>query len=377
MKVPFCKPVFDNAMAQAAQRALTTEFFVGGDSVAKFEEAFAGYCGVDYAVAVSSGTHALQFAMLALGIGAGDKVITTPMTFIATANAVLHAGATPVFCDINDQCGLDPAVLEDKLDEDVKGIMPVHLYGRPCEMDELMVVAEKHKLFVIEDACQAHGAEYKGRKAGSIGDVGCFSFYSTKNLTVCGDGGMVVTDDEHIAAHVRKLRNCGRKSQYEHDMLGYTSRLNTVNAAIGLEQLKYLDEWIAKRRRNAELYRRLLQDVPCIELLPPERDTKSVYHLFAIRSKRRDALKDFLAQNGIGCGTHYPVPVHLQPLYKELYVYKGGEFPRAESHANDVLTLPMFPCLKAEEIKYVCSKIEGYLETADGDRTTGPTKRRP
>ncbi|PIV69155.1 MAG: hypothetical protein COS08_05290 [Euryarchaeota archaeon CG01_land_8_20_14_3_00_38_12] len=358
MKIPPCKPVFDKDMEKAAINALRNEFFVLGESVFKFEEEFAKYCNTDYAVAVSSGTAALHLSLIALGIKNGDKILTTPMSFIATSNAVIHANATPVFSDIDETWNIDPKKIMMK--EGVKCIIPVHLYGRPCNMDEILETAEKNKIFVIEDACQAHGAEYKNRKAGSIGDIGCFSFYSTKNMIVCGDGGMVTTNDKNVAEIIRKLRDCGRKSSYEHDVIGYTARLNTVNAAIGIEQLKKLDGWIKKRRENAEFYRRLLSNIEEITLPVPEKDIKSVYHLFVIRAKRRDKLKEFLKKNEIFCGIHYQIPIHLQPIYRELYKYKGGEFPESEKHAEKCLSLPMFPDLKKNEIEYVCDRIKEF-----------------
>lgn len=358
MKIPLCKPVFDKDMERAAVNALRNEFFILGESVYKFEENFAKYCNTDYAVAVSSGTAALHLSLIALGIKNGDKILTTPMSFIATSNAVIHANATPVFSDIDETWNIDPKKIRIK--DGMKGIIPVHLYGRPCNMDEILEIAEKNKIFVIEDACQAHGADYKGRKVGGIGDVGCFSFYSTKDMTVGGDGGMVTTNNEKVAEIVRKLRHCGRKSSYEHDMIGYTARLNTVNAAIGIEQLKKLDNWIEKRRKNAELYRKLLSGVKEISLRIPENDKKDVHYVFVIRVKKRDELKEFLKKNGISCGIHYQIPIHLQPIYRELYGYTGGEFPESEKHAEECLSLPMFPDLKENEIRYVCDKIKEF-----------------
>lgn len=357
MKIPPCKPVFDKDMEKAAINALRNEFFVLGESVFKFEEMFAKYCNTDYAVAVSSGTAALHLSLIALGIKNGDKILTTPMSFIATSNAVIHANATPVFSDIDETWNIDPKKIRIN---GIKGIIPVHLYGRPCNMDEILETAEKNKIFVIEDACQAHGAEYKNRKIGSMGDIGCFSFYSTKNMTVCGDGGMVTTNNENVAEIIRKLRDCGRKSSYEHDVIGYTARLNTVNAAIGIEQLKKLDGWVKKRRENAEFYRRLLSNIEETTLPVPEKNIKSVYHLFVIRAKRRNELKEFLKKEGITCGIHYQIPIHLQPIYRKLYGYKGGGFPESEKHAEECLSLPMFPDLKKNEIEYVCDRIKEF-----------------
>ena len=360
VKIPFCKPVFNKEMEEAAVNALRNERFVLGESVQKFEEEFAKYCNTDHAISTSSGTNALQLALLASGVKKDQQVLTTPTSFIATANCILHAGATPIFCDIDDTYNLDPNKIIDRLTPKTKGIMPVHLYGYPCDMDGILDAANKFDLFVIEDACQAHGALYKGKKVGSLGDIGCFSFYSTKNMTVCGDGGMIVTNNESIAKEIEKLRNCGRATWNEMDVVGYTARLNTANAAIGIIQLKNLDEWNEKRRKNADIYINKLQNIGDIILPPKEVDVKSVYHLFVIKARHRDELKIWLESNGISCGIYYPIPIHLQPIYKRLYGYRGGEYPISEKHSEEVLSLPMFPDLTKEEIEYVCEKIEEF-----------------
>jgi dTDP-4-amino-4,6-dideoxygalactose transaminase len=362
VKIPFCKPVFNKEMEDATVNALRNERFVLGESVQKFEEAFAKYCGTDYAVSTSSGTNALHLALLASGVKKDQQVLTTPTSFIATANSILHAGATPIFCDIDDTYNLDPNKIIDRLTPKTKGIMPVHLYGYPCDMDGILDAANKFDLFVIEDACQAHGASYKGKKVGSLGDIGCFSFYSTKNMTVCGDGGMIVTNNESIAKEIEKLRTCGRATGNEMNVIGYTARLNTANAAIGIIQLKNLDEWNEKRRKNADIYINKLQNIGDIILPPKEVDVKSVYHLFVIKARHRDELKIWLESNGISCGIYYPIPIHLQPIYKKLYGYRGGEYPISEKHSEEVLSLPMFPDLTKEEIEYVCEKIEEFYD---------------
>jgi len=363
MNVPWCKPIFDKDMKNAAINALQNEKFVLGESVSKFEEKFAEYCGTDFAISTNSGTMALQLTLMAMGLEKGNHVLTTPASFAATANSIIHAQGTPIFSDIDEHtCNLGPALIEKNLSPQTRGILPVHLYGRPADMDEINETAHKYDLFVIEDACQAHGALYKGKRAGSLANAGCFSFYSTKNMTVGGDGGMVTTNDEKIAQKVAKLRDCGRITKYEHDLIGYTARLNTVNAAIGLEQLKKLDEWNQKRRKNANLYVKLLSDVPEIKLpLPESEDVKPVYHLFTIRTGQRDKLKSFLEENGVSCGVNYTIPIHLQPIYKELYGFNEGDFPTAERLSKQVLCLPMFPDLTKEEIKYVVDKIREYF----------------
>src|SRR3989304_9688804 len=301
--IPLAAPVFDEEMEAAGVNALRHGRYVLGEDVFKFEEEFARYVGTKCAVSTSSGTNALQIAMLALGISKGDEVVTSAFSFIASANAILHAGATPVFADINAKdFNVDPEKVKLKITKRTKALLPVHLYGYPCNMREIAGIAEDHGLKVVEDACQAHGAEYAGRKAGAISDVGCFSFYPSKNMTVCGDGGMIVTNDEETAGLAAKLRDCGRKSQYEHDVVGYTSRLNTGNAAIGRVQLRRLDEWNKKRVDAASFYDKLLSDVEEVGC-PPKGDSKvkPVYHLYVIKAKRRDELREYLQGRGVSC----------------------------------------------------------------------------
>ena len=357
-KILLSKPVFTEEMKEAAIDALQNEFFVLGESVSKFEEEFARYIGTKYAVSVNSGTFALASSLIALGIEKGDKILTTPMSFIATANAIIHAGGIPVFLDIENDTGniaLDRVGYLPDIPKDIKAIIPVHLYGNPCDMDKIKEFKERG-LFVIEDACQAHGAEYKGKKAGSISDVGCFSFYSVKNMTVGGDGGMVTTNNEEIVEKIKILRDCGRISKYEHSMIGYTARLNTVNAAIGCVQLRHLDEWNDKRRFAAGIYQ---QNLPK-ELLLRE-NGNSVYHIFAIRSKRRDKIIQHLKENGIETGIHYPIPIHLQPIYKKLFGYKEGSYPSSERFSREVISLPMFPEITKDEVKFACEKIREVI----------------
>jgi len=362
-KIPLGKPVFDEEMKEAAISALQNERFVHGESVFKFEEEFAKYCGARYAVSTSSGTCALQFSLLALGVGQGDQVVTTPFSFVATANVALHVNASPVFADVDLKTfNIDPRAIREKITEKTKAIVPVHLYGYPADMHSIQEIAEERGLYVIEDACQAHGSEYFGVKAGSIGDVGCFSFYPSKNMTVCGDGGMVVTDNEEVAKKVAKLRDCGRVSHYEHDMIGFTARLNTVSAAIGRVQLRRLDEWNRKRREHAEYYCHLLSALDGV-LLPPGSSPgiQPVYHLYVIRTTVRDGLKAWLEKNGVQSGVHYPIPIHLQPFYRELFGYNRGDYPNSESLSDAVLSIPMFPDLKREEIEYVSDRIAVFF----------------
>jgi len=364
MKIPLSKPVFDEEMRNAALDALQNERFVMGESVFKFEEEFAKYCGSKYAVSTGSGTFALQLSLIALGVAGGDYVVTTPFSFVATANAALHIGAVPVFADVDvGTCNIDAGLTKEKLSSKTSAVIPVHLYGFPADMKSILDVTREHGCAVVEDACQAHGAEYYGRKVGTLGDVGCFSFYPSKNMTVCGDGGIVVTNNEDIARNVAKLRDCGRASHYEHDLIGFTARLNTVNAAIGRVQLKRLDEWNERRRACAKLYDKLLSDADELVLPPSESsNVKPVYHLYVTRTSQRDKLKAWLEQRGVQCGVHYPLPIHLQPAYRELFAYTGGEFPKSELLSKTVLSLPMYPELRKDEIEYISDSIHSFFD---------------
>jgi len=363
VKIPLSKPVFDEEMRNAALDALQNERFVMGESVFKFEEEFARYCGTKYAVSTGSGTFALQLSLIALGVAQGDDVVTAPFSFVATANAALHVGAAPVFADVDARtCNIDLGLAKEKLTSKTRAVIPVHLYGLPADMKSISDVFGDRGCPVIEDACQAHGAEYHGRKAGALGDVGCFSFYPSKNMTVCGDGGMVVTDNEDVACKVAKLRDCGRASHYEHDLIGFTARLNTVNAAIGRVQLRRLDRWNEERRACARLYDKLLNDLDDL-VLPAcgSSDVRPVYHLYVIRTSQRDKLKIWLEERGVQCGVHYPLPIHLQPAYRELFGFRGGEFPRSELLSKTVLSLPMYPELRKDEIEYVSDSVHSFF----------------
>lgn len=362
--IPLALPIFDEEMKAAALIALQNERFVLGEDVFKFEEEFANYIGVKYGVSTSSGTNALKISLSALGITNRAEVITSAFSFIASANAVLHAGATPVFADISPRdFNVDPEKMRLKINEKTKALLPVHLYGYPCQMDEILDIANDRNLKVVEDACQAHGAKYYRKKIGAIGDVGCFSFYSSKNMTVCGDGGMIVTNDEDIAKLAAKLRNCGRKTQYEHDVIGYTSRLNTVNAAIGRVQLKRLDEWNLRRTLNASLYDKLLSNIDEVSV-PPKCDAGAhpVYHLYVITAKKRNELREWLQKNGIQSGIHYPLPIPLQPIYRETFGFKRGYYPISERVAEECLSLPMYPDLAEDDISRICAVIREFYK---------------
>jgi len=364
-KIHLASPIIDAEMKEAALSALENEMMVMGESVFKFEEEFAQYCGTKYAVSTASGTAALSVTFQALNIGRGSEVITTPFSFIATANSIVHSGADPIFADVEDPgVNLSPSKTRAKIGSKTRALMPVHLYGQPARIDEFHDIAVESGLSLIEDACQAHGAEFKGRKVGSIGDAGCFSFYPAKNMTVGGDGGMITTNNEELADAARSIRDCGRdkNSKYYHGRIGFTSRLNTVNAAIGRVQLRRLEAWNQARIRIAEQYRKELENVQDIILPPLERSIeKAVYHLFVIRTKSRDQVKKRLADKGIEAGIHYPRPIHLQAPYRQAYGYTEGAFPLSESLSNEVLSLPIFPTLTEDEVDRVCEALKQSL----------------
>ena len=363
-KIALMEPVVDSEMAQAALSALQNERLVLGESVHKFEEEFARYCGSQFGVSTGSGTAALQIALQALGIDGGDEVLTTPFSFWATSNAVLHAGGVPKFADVEPSgFNLDPTSVSEYVTARTKAIIPVHLYGRPARMDEFLDLAEEHRLALVEDACQAHGAELNGKRVGALGHAGCFSFYTSKNMTVCGDGGMIVTDDPEVAEAAKSLRDCGRASKYSMSRIGYTSRMNTVNAAIGRVQLKRLNEWNMARRRIASEYRRGLEGVKGIVLPLGETGTeRHVYHLFVIRSRFRNQIMKWLSENGVESGIHYPVPIHLQPPYRKLFGYAEGLYPESERLAGEVLSLPMHPNLSEDDVRYVSQLVREATE---------------
>jgi len=343
------------------QQVMDSSRFVLGENVNFLEKEFAGFCETDYAVGVANGTDALRLALIACGIGKGDEVITIPNTFIATTEAISQTGVKIVFVDVNLWTyNIDVSQIEGAINERTRAIVPVHLFGEPADMNPIMKIARKYNLKVIEDACQAHGAEYKGKKVGSIGDAGCFSFYPSKNLGAFGDGGMVVTNGNEIAQKIKMLRDHGQIKKYEHLVEGYNSRLDEIQAAILRVKLKRLDEWNKLRRKNASIYNDLLEDVDEV-VMPLEAEyAKHVYHLYVIRTHRRDELQDWLKSKGIGTGLHYPIPLHLQRAYEYLG-YKEGDFPVAEECAKQILSLPMFPELTQEEIEKVVTEIKRFF----------------
>src|SRR5512136_756294 len=364
MKVPIAQPVMTEKMIEAAANAYRNERLTLGESVFKFEEAFAKMCGSKFAISVSSGTAALQLAIQANGIRAGDRVVTSAMSFVASANSYVAFGGLPGFADVSESdYNLDPAKLAGTIDGKTKAVMPVHLSGQPARMDEINEIAKKRGLFVIEDACQAHGATYKGRRAGNLADAGCFSLYPTKNMHVGGDGGMITTNDDKVADLCQRMRHCGRKkgSNYIHDIIGTTSRLGTVNAAVGLEQLKMLPGWNERRRAAAKVYDSKLKGVGDLVLPPqPSKDIEPVYHLYTLRTKKRYELKAHLEKKGVGVGLNYEVPIHLQPIYKELFGYKEGAMPVSEQMCKEVIAIPMFADIAQEQQSYVVDSVKEF-----------------
>jgi dTDP-4-amino-4,6-dideoxygalactose transaminase len=344
----------------AIQEVLESAWFVGGPRLKAFEDAFARFCGADHAIGVSSGTAALHVALLACGVGPGDEVITVPDTFIATTEAITLAGARPVFVDVEPEgYNIDVDRIEESITPRTKAIIPVHLYGQPTDMDPIMEIARRRNLFVVEDACQAHGAEYKGKKTGALGHVGCFSFYPGKNLGAYGDGGMVVTNDPDIADTVRMLSNHGQKEKNRHPREGFNYRLDAIQAAVLEVKLRHLDEWNDRRRLHARRYSQLLQDLDV--KTPVEKEfAKHVFHLYIIRLDRRDELSKYLNSQGVATGLHYPLALHQQKAYDRLG-YPPGSFPVAEECANQVLSLPMFPELTESQIQHVVRTIRDFL----------------
>lgn len=345
---------------QAIGGVLTRTDFILGQAVTDFEENFAQYCEVSHAVGVDSGYSALELILRAYEIGPGDEVITAANTFVATALAISTVGAKPVLVDADpDTYNLDPTQLEAAITKKTRAILPVHLYGHPADMDSILSVAHTHNLLVFEDACQAHGARYKGRRAGSLGDAAAFSFYPGKNLGAYGDGGAVVTNNPAVAHRVRLLRNLGQRAKYDHQIKGYNHRLDTLQAAVLGVKLPYMDQWNASRRQAAALYDELLADLPIIS--PPVANwAEPVYHLYVVRLENRDALQTHLTEAGIASGMHYPVPIHMQASYQELG-YKQGDFPVTEKLAGEILSLPIFPELNSEKVHYVVSAIREFV----------------
>ncbi len=345
----------------AFEHCLGNGEFILGKEVTAFEAAFAAYIGAGYAVGVGNGTDALRVGGLSLDLEAGDKFVTAPNSYVASAMALSIHGLVPRFCDIElETYNMDPEKLSDLLREekDIKLCVPVHLYGHPCRLDEILDVCRQHNVQVMEDACQAHGALYKGKKVGTFGNISAFSFYPTKNLGCYGDGGIVVSDSEEIYRKALMLRNYGQSDKHVHDIAGFNTRLDELQAKLLSIKLSYLDRWNEMRRKNAEIYRRELQDLPIV--LPGEASwAHHVYHLFVIRSKKRDELRTYLSEHGVTTLIHYPTPIHLQKVYQSLGLGKGS-LPVAESVSREIISLPMYPTLAEDEIVYVCRCIRNF-----------------
>jgi dTDP-4-amino-4,6-dideoxygalactose transaminase len=425
MKVPFIdlKAQYDliwEDIQTSLNKVLESTAFSGGPFVAQFEKEFAAYCGCKHAIGVGSGTDALWVTLLAIGIGPGDEVITVPNSFIATAEAISYCGARPVFVDIDESTyNMDPNKLEDYLKKRFasyamrsapydtrsapkpKAVIPVHLFGQSADMDSIMEIAQKYGLFVVEDACQAHGAEYlsrketynppkypfiKGgvvgfsdegrwRKAGTIGNAGCFSFYPGKNLGAYGEAGAVVTNNDTLAEKIKIFRDHGQPVKYCHDCIGWNARMDGFQGAVLGVKLRYLDEWNESRRRNARRYNNLLSSIEGMKIPKEAEYAMHVYHLYVIRTENRDELIRNLSEKNISCGIHYPLPIHLQKAYEFLGLKKGA-FPAAEKYAGELVSLPMYPELTEEQIAYVVEGIKEFIKQAQGTRYKENSLRR-
>jgi dTDP-4-amino-4,6-dideoxygalactose transaminase len=350
----------------AVNRVLDSQQFILGEDVRQLEAELARYADVRHAVGCGSGSDALLLALLALDIGDGDEVITTPFTFFATAGAITRTGARPRFVDIEPRTyNIDTARIEEAITETTRAIMPVHLYGQCAGMDEILRIAERHKLAIIEDAAQAIGALDRERLAGSIGAIGCFSFYPTKNLGAAGEAGLLTTNDDKLAERLRRLRVHGGATEYHHEEVGFNSRLDTLQAAILRVKLPHLDSWSQRRRDHADTYTRLLTDAGLSEVVTApfvRPDARHIFHQYVIRvpAERRDALIEHLKQNGVGTKIYYPVPLHLQECFRYLG-YTEGDFPESERAARETLALPMFPELTSEQQQYVVETISRFF----------------
>lgn len=340
---------------EAIDRVFDSGWFILGDEVTAFEREFSSYVGAKYGISLNSGSDAIFLALKALGVDENSEVITVSHTFVSSVDSIVRCGATPVFVDVEpDTYCIDTAKIEEKITERTKAIVPVHLYGHPAHMDHVLKIANEHGLSVVEDACQAHGTEYKGKKAGSLGDAGCFSFYPVKNIGAYGDGGFVTTNDRSLAERVELLRNYGQSKKYYYDLVGINSHLDELQAAILRVKLPRLDEWNEERRRLAELYKEILEHMDVV--LPSERTyAKHTYHRFVIRVAERDKCQRFLQEKGIQTGIHYPIPVHKQKAYA---AFDTNDLPVTETICNEILSLPLYPSLTDEEVTYVGAAIK-------------------
>jgi dTDP-4-amino-4,6-dideoxygalactose transaminase len=351
----------DSAMAEI----VSSTRFIGGETLSDFERSFAEYVGTEHAIGVGSGTEAIRHGLEALGVGEGDDVLTVSHTFVSTVDGIVHNGARPRFVDIDpDTYTMDPALVEEALTDETEVIMPVHLYGGAADLDPILDIAEEHGIRVLEDAAQAHGTRYRDTRVGQFGDIACYSFYPSKNLGAFGDAGMVTTDDDEIAERLRALREYGETEKYRHELIGYNSRMDTIQAAVLSEKLAHLDQWNADRRAAAAQYTERLADTP---LVVPEAApfTEHIYHLYVVRTRdeaERDSLKSHLSDHGIDTGIHYPIPVHQQPSYQSLS-FDFADLPVTERVAPRILSLPIYPEITTEQVSYVCDIVEDYYET--------------
>ena len=362
IKVSIASPIIEDEEINAVIEVMKSGMIAQGPKVIEFEEKFAEYVGAKYGIATNSGTSALHVSLLAAGIGEGDEVITTPFTFAATGNSVLYTGAKPVFVDIDPETfTIDPTKIEEAITEKTKAIMPVQLYGQAADMDAIVKIAKKHDLIVIEDAAQAHGASYKGDKVGVLGDMACFSFYPTKNMTT-SEGGMITTNNKEFAENAKVFRAHGSAVKYHHDVLGYNFRMTDIGAAIGIEQLKKIDSFNDKRIANAAYLNEGLADVECIETPVVKEDYKHVYHQYTIKiaDGKRDQFLDYLLENGIGTGVYYPIPLYKQVLYTEMGYNQS--LPITEEIVDEVLSLPVHPNLSKEDLDLIIKVIKEASE---------------
>ncbi len=348
---------------RAIRAVIDSSAFAGGPFVEEFEKDFASYCGCQHAIGVGSGTEALWLSLLACGVGPGDEVITVANTFMATAEAITYCGARPVFVDVDDRtCTMDPAGLEDALSSRTKAIIPVHLFGQPADMDPILEFAHEHGLLVIEDAAQAHGAKYKGRQAGTLGNAGCFSFYPGKNLGAFGEAGAVVTDDFELREKIRVLRDHGQVRKYHHTMIGWNCRMDGIQAAVLRVKLRHLESGNSLRHARALQYNEAFAEMD--EVIAPFEApyARHVYHIYAVRVRERDEVMWFLKEKGIQCGVHYPIPIHLQRAYRSLG-YEKGDLPRSEQAALELISLPMFPELTETQVNMVALGVKEAILT--------------
>ncbi len=357
-KIPIAGPKFDDAEKKAVAEVLDSGIIAQGPKVLEFEKMFAEYVGTNHAIATSSGTTAIHLSLLALGIGSGDEIITTPFTFIATATPILFCGAKPVFVDIDPKTfNIDPGKIEAAITENTKAILPVHLFGQPSIMKPIEEIAEAHDLFLIEDACQAHGAKYHGQFVGSIGDCGCFSFYPTKNMTT-SEGGIITTNDSELAERLTLLRNHGQLQRYNYNMIGYNFRMTDISAAIGIVQMSKLEKFIEKRIENATKLTQGLEGIVEVPFIAP--DVRHVFNLYTIKQSLRDGLKEALEKDGIGSGIYYPKPLHEFPVFKD-YIADGFSALVSEEVSREVLSLPVHPTISDEDIDRIIDAVKRFI----------------